>query len=80
MAVSHSYKPHWPDELELSQGDVMQVVSKHEGARGFGRLQSVQQGNVPNSCVMELSQVGGCVHHHDSVYSTLNSVFQLFYF
>ncbi|XP_062336349.1 uncharacterized protein LOC134035370 [Osmerus eperlanus] len=80
MVVSHSYKPHWPDELELLQGDVIQVVSKREEARWFGGLQSGQQGYFPKSCVMELSQVGGCVHHHDSVHSSLDSGFRLFCF
>ncbi|XP_067108342.1 jouberin-like [Osmerus mordax] len=56
MAVSHSYKPHWPDEHELLQGDVIQVVSKREEARWFGCLQSGQEGYFPKSCVMELSQ------------------------
>ncbi|XP_054863223.1 uncharacterized protein si:dkey-97a13.12 isoform X2 [Amphiprion ocellaris] len=56
MVVVHSYRPHWPDELELSPGDVILVLSKHE-ERWFGRLQDGQQGYFPASCVMELGQV-----------------------
>ncbi|XP_068160459.1 SH3 domain-containing kinase-binding protein 1-like isoform X2 [Antennarius striatus] len=56
MVVVHSYRPHWPDELELSAGDVIMVLSKHE-ERWFGRLQDGQRGYFPASCVMELSQV-----------------------
>ncbi|XP_071342020.1 caskin-2-like [Trachinotus anak] len=56
MVVVHSYRPHWPDELELSPGDVILVLSKHEEERWFGRLQDGQQGYFPASCVMELSQ------------------------
>ncbi|XP_068438292.1 SH3 domain-containing kinase-binding protein 1 [Clinocottus analis] len=57
MVVVHSYKPHWPDELELSLGDVILVLPKHEEERWYGRLQGGQQGYFPASCVMELSQV-----------------------
>ncbi|XP_040922195.1 caskin-2-like [Toxotes jaculatrix] len=56
MVVVHRYRPHWPDELELSLGDVILVLSKHEEERWFGRLQDGQQGYFPASCVMELSQ------------------------
>ncbi|XP_035475738.2 uncharacterized protein LOC118291537 [Scophthalmus maximus] len=57
MVVVHSYRPHWPDELELSLGDVILVLSKHEEERWFGRRQHGQQGYFPASCVMELSQL-----------------------
>ncbi|XP_051266757.1 vexin-like [Dicentrarchus labrax] len=56
MVVVHSYSPNWPDELELSPGDVILVLSKHEEERWFGRLQDGQRGYFPASCVMELSQ------------------------
>uniref|UniRef100_A0A1A7XRL9 SH3 domain-containing protein n=1 Tax=Iconisemion striatum TaxID=60296 RepID=A0A1A7XRL9_9TELE len=56
MVVVHSYRPHWPDELALSPGDVILVLSKHEEERWFGRLQDGQWGYFPSSCVMELSQ------------------------
>lgn len=58
MVVVHRYKPQWQDELELSPGDVILVLSKHEEGRWFGRLQNGQQGYFPASCVMELGQVG----------------------
>lgn len=58
MVVVHSYRPSWPDELELCAGDVILVLSKHEEERWFGRLQDGQRGYFPASCVMELSQVG----------------------
>ncbi|CAK6972822.1 caskin-2-like [Scomber scombrus] len=56
MVVVHNYRPQWPDELELSPGNVILVLSKHEEERWFGRLQDGQQGYFPASCVMELSQ------------------------
>lgn len=56
MAVRR-YQPLWPDELELTPGDVVLVLSKHsEEGRWFGRLQDGQRGYFPSSCVMELSQ------------------------
>nr|XP_040023747.1 caskin-2-like [Gasterosteus aculeatus aculeatus] len=58
MVVVHSYRPNWPDELELSLGDVILVLPKREEERWYGRLQGGQQGYFPASCVMELSQVG----------------------
>ncbi|XP_056290525.1 uncharacterized protein si:dkey-97a13.12 [Pseudoliparis swirei] len=57
MVVVHSYRPHWPDELELFLGDVILVLPKLEEERWFGRLLDGQQGYFPASCVMELSQV-----------------------
>ncbi|XP_041670567.1 SH3 domain-containing kinase-binding protein 1 [Cheilinus undulatus] len=57
MVVVHRYRPHWPDELELSPGDVILVLSKHEEGRWFGLLQDGQRGYFPASCVMELSQI-----------------------
>ncbi|XP_077951967.1 uncharacterized protein LOC120812033 [Gasterosteus aculeatus] len=56
MVVVHSYRPNWPDELELSLGDVILVLPKREEERWYGRLQGGQQGYFPASCVMELSQ------------------------
>ncbi|XP_013879494.1 pseudokinase FAM20A [Austrofundulus limnaeus] len=56
MVVVHSYRPHWQDELALSTGDIVLVLSKHEEERWFGRLQDGQRGYFPASCVMELSQ------------------------
>lgn len=57
MVVKHSYKPHWPDELELNQGDVIQVLFKHEESRWYGRLQTGQQGYFPATHVTELIEV-----------------------
>ncbi|XP_061522777.1 ubiquitin carboxyl-terminal hydrolase 51 [Phycodurus eques] len=56
MVVVHSYSPHWPDELELSAGDVIVVLSQDCSGRWFGRLQDGQQGYFPASCVLELGQ------------------------
>ncbi|CAF91692.1 unnamed protein product [Tetraodon nigroviridis] len=71
MAVVHSYKPQWPDELELLAGDVILVLSKHEEERWFGRLQGGQRGYFPASCVMELGQVGGVAERaqHCSIFT-----------
>ncbi|XP_020501748.1 vexin isoform X2 [Labrus bergylta] len=57
MVVVHRYRPHWPDEVELTPGDVILVQSKHEEERWFGRLQDGQRGYFPASCVMELGQI-----------------------
>ncbi|XP_072514069.1 vexin [Salminus brasiliensis] len=62
VVVTHRYVPQWPDEVELTQGDVIHVLSKQEGSRWFGRLQNGQQGYFPASCVLELSHN---VHHRD---------------
>lgn len=72
MAVVHSYKPQWPDELELLAGDVILVLSKHEEERWFGRLQGGQRGYFPASCVMELSQVGSAAAwaQHCSIFTS----------
>ncbi|XP_072306885.1 nostrin [Eucyclogobius newberryi] len=57
MVAVHRYEPHWQDELQLTPGDVVLVLSKHEEGRWFGRLLDGQRGYFPASCVMELSQV-----------------------
>ncbi|KAM6900548.1 uncharacterized protein FYW49_017063 [Xenentodon cancila] len=56
MVVVSSYRPEWPDELALSPGDVILVLSKYEEERWFGRLQDGQRGYFPASCVTELGQ------------------------
>lgn len=56
MVVVHGYQPQWPDEMELTPGDIILVLYKHAEGRWFGRLQSGQRGYFPASCVMELSQ------------------------
>ncbi|XP_010884185.2 uncharacterized protein LOC105019588 [Esox lucius] len=55
MVVKRSYKPHWPDELQLTRGEVILVLFKGEETRWFGRLQDGQQGYFPASHVVELS-------------------------
>ncbi|KAL1006487.1 hypothetical protein UPYG_G00072990 [Umbra pygmaea] len=55
MVVKRSYKPHWPDELELTRGEVILVLFKDEEARWFGRHQNGHQGYFPSSHVAELS-------------------------
>ncbi|XP_066530438.1 vexin [Hoplias malabaricus] len=64
VVVTHKYLPQWPDEVELTQGDVILVLSRLEESRWFGRLQSGQQGYFPPSCVLELSQK---TQHRDEV-------------
>ncbi|CAL1596943.1 unnamed protein product [Knipowitschia caucasica] len=56
MVAVHTYAPQWPDELQLTPGDVVLVLSQHEEGRWFGRLADGQRGYFPASCVMELSQ------------------------
>ncbi|CAB1341052.1 unnamed protein product [Coregonus sp. 'balchen'] len=55
MVVKSSYKPLWPDELELTRGEVILVLCKDEEVRWFGRLQNGQQGYFPASHVVDLS-------------------------
>ncbi|XP_030623027.1 vexin [Chanos chanos] len=68
VVVTHKYKPHWPDELELAEGDVIQVLSKHEESRWFGRLPNGQQGHFPASYVLELSHD---IHQRDESSGTI---------
>lgn len=55
MAVEQSYLPQWPDEVELTRGEIVQVLSKQNESRWFGQLQDGQQGYFPASCVTKLS-------------------------
>ncbi|PWA18211.1 hypothetical protein CCH79_00004179 [Gambusia affinis] len=56
MVGVRTYRPHWPEELALSPGEVILVPSKHEEGRWFGRLQQGQWGYFPTSCMLEISQ------------------------
>ncbi|XP_015208892.1 vexin isoform X2 [Lepisosteus oculatus] len=51
MAAGLNYTPHWPDELELCQGDVIPVLIRDDEMRWFGRQQNGQQGYFPPTCV-----------------------------
>lgn len=56
MVVAHSYVPQCQDEVELTHGDVVQVLSKQDESRWFGQLQNGQQGYFTASCVIDLSR------------------------
>lgn len=55
MVVAHSYVPQWPEEVELTHGNIVQVLSKQDESRWSGQLQNVQQGYFLASCVIKLS-------------------------
>ncbi|XP_033842103.2 uncharacterized protein LOC117388621 [Periophthalmus magnuspinnatus] len=74
MVAVHRYEPHWPDELRLTLGDVVLVLSKHEEGRWFGRLQDGQRGYFPASCVMELNQAKKQITSHRRTVSLRSTV------
>ncbi|XP_066576682.1 vexin isoform X2 [Amia ocellicauda] len=46
-----NYTPHWPDELELCQGDVIHILHKDDELWWFGRLHNGEQGYFPSNHV-----------------------------
>ncbi|KAL4635200.1 CD2-associated protein-like isoform X1 [Arapaima gigas] len=56
VVVSTNYRAHWPDELELCQGDIIQVLYKDDKLWWFGRMQNGRQGYFPTTYVTSLSQ------------------------
>lgn len=57
MAVARiQYRGRWPKELNLNQGDLVQVLFKEDEAWWFGRLKNGDEGYFPTACV-ELLQV-----------------------
>ncbi|XP_026005166.1 myosin-1-like isoform X1 [Astatotilapia calliptera] len=58
MAVARiQYRGRWPKELNLDQGDLVQVQFKEDEAWWFGRLKNGDEGYFPAACV-ELLQGG----------------------
>ncbi|KAG7455119.1 hypothetical protein MATL_G00253090 [Megalops atlanticus] len=56
MVVAVNYRPHWPDELELRQGDVIHVLFKDDESWWFGRRQNGQEGYFPATYVNKIVQ------------------------
>ncbi|MBN3309697.1 AHI1 protein, partial [Amia calva] len=51
-----NYTPHWPDELELCQGDVIHILHKDDELWWFGRLHNGEQGYFPSNHVTKQTQ------------------------
>ncbi|KAI3374821.1 hypothetical protein L3Q82_021048 [Scortum barcoo] len=48
------YQSHWPKELDLNQGDLIQVLFKEDETWWFGRLTNGSEGYFPAACVEPL--------------------------
>ncbi|KAM8728927.1 uncharacterized protein AB9X84_002032 isoform 1-T1 [Acanthopagrus schlegelii] len=53
VAVAH-YRSRWPKELDLNEGDVIQVLFKEDQTWWFGRLKNGNEGYFPTACVEPL--------------------------
>nr|XP_046178595.1 jouberin isoform X4 [Oncorhynchus gorbuscha] len=56
VVAAVNYRPQWPDELQLCQGDIIQVLFRDEPSWWFGRLQNGAEGYFPTACVTRLNQ------------------------
>ncbi|XP_070700496.1 E3 ubiquitin-protein ligase SH3RF1-like [Pempheris klunzingeri] len=52
------YRPRWPKELELKQGDLVQVLFREDESWWFGRLRDGAEGYFPATCVEPLQARG----------------------
>ncbi|XP_034535104.1 nostrin-like [Notolabrus celidotus] len=48
------YRSRWPKELDLNQGDLIQVLFKEDETWWFGRLTDGREGYFPAGCVEPL--------------------------
>uniref|UniRef100_A0A8C4EPT3 SH3 domain-containing protein n=1 Tax=Dicentrarchus labrax TaxID=13489 RepID=A0A8C4EPT3_DICLA len=48
------YRSRWPKELDLNQGDLIQVLFKEDETWWFGRLTNGSEGYFPAACVEPL--------------------------
>ncbi|XP_045907202.1 myosin-1 [Micropterus dolomieu] len=48
------YRSRWPKELDLNQGDLIQVLCKEDDSWWFGRLTDGNEGYFPAACVEPL--------------------------
>ncbi|KAM4729044.1 uncharacterized protein FYW61_011823 [Anableps anableps] len=55
VMVTNQYRSRWPKELDLEQGDLVQVLFKEDESWWFGRLKNGDEGYFPSACV-ELRQ------------------------
>ncbi|XP_047223084.1 jouberin isoform X2 [Girardinichthys multiradiatus] len=51
VVVTNQYRSRWPKELDLEQGDLIQVLFKDDESWWFGRLANGDEGYFPSSCV-----------------------------
>ncbi|XP_044224514.1 uncharacterized protein si:dkey-97a13.12 [Thunnus albacares] len=51
VAAVIPYRSRWPKELDLNQGDLIQVLFKEDEAWWFGRLMNGNKGYFPAACV-----------------------------
>lgn len=49
------YRSRWPKELDLNQGDLIQVLFKEDETWWFGRLTNGNEGYFPAACVEPLT-------------------------
>lgn len=54
VVVRIQYRACWPKELDLNQGDLVQVLFKEDEVWWFGRLQNGHEGYFPAACVEPL--------------------------
>lgn len=54
VAAVIPYRSRWPKELDLNQGDLVQVLFKEDEAWWFGRLTNGNEGYFPAACVEPL--------------------------
>ncbi|XP_041847816.1 jouberin isoform X2 [Melanotaenia boesemani] len=54
VAARIRYRSRWPKELDLDQGDLIQVLFKEDEAWWFGRLMNGDEGYFPVACVESL--------------------------
>ncbi|XP_078791816.1 uncharacterized protein LOC144986924 [Oryzias latipes] len=51
VEVRIEYRSQWPKELDLNQGDLIQVLFKEDETWWFGRLMNGDEGYFPVACV-----------------------------
>ncbi|KAM7379886.1 hypothetical protein PAMP_005402 [Pampus punctatissimus] len=51
VMVTTPYRSRWPKELDLNQGDPVQVLFKEDEAWWFGRVSNGNEGYFPAACV-----------------------------
>ncbi|XP_065809525.1 uncharacterized protein [Labrus bergylta] len=56
VVAVQQYRSRWPKELDLNQGDLIQVLYKEDATWWFGRLTVGQEGYFPAECVEPLQQ------------------------
>lgn len=57
--VVTQYRSRWPKELDLTHGDLIQVLFKEDETWWFGRLANGNEGYFPAACVEPLTWTPG---------------------